>query len=137
MLVLGEKINRIGLAIPRVMLTESVPGKVYDLQIQIQGKATNEVELAKTLMAGLYSKFKAKVVYMAISDNTVEIQFEGSPFAWSAVIAYLPSIFTIFGIILIGISVYTVFASIPSWAWGLLAIGTIMLLVSPAVAKWI
>lgn len=136
MLKLGKR-SKIGLEIPSIMLTESVPGKMYALHIKVSGQATDEIELAKSLITGLYSKFKAKITYMAILSDHIEIQLEGSPFAWTAVAVYLPSILTVFGLVMIGIAIFTVFASIPSWAWGLLLVGTVIIVATPSVAKWL
>lgn len=132
-------VGKFGLEIPKETLTDSVPGKFYALSIDCSGTTSDDtaVQLAKALTKGLWEKFRAKVAYLAITPNRIDIQLEGSPFAWAALIAFLPSILTLFGIALIGIAVYTVFAAIPSWAWGVLAIGVIFIFAAPVAAKWV
>jgi hypothetical protein len=126
-------VGKIGAEIPKEILTASVPGKVYHLAIDYSGTASDEMELALALTKGLYDKFKAKVLYMSIDANSINVQLEGSPFAWALLIPWIPSILTLFGLTLIGIAVYTVLAAIPSWAWGLLAVGILSILVAPTV----
>jgi hypothetical protein len=126
-------VGKIGVEIPKEILTASVPGKIYHLVIDYSGAASDEMELALALTKGLYDEFKAKVLYMNIDENSINIQLEGSPFAWALLIPWIPSILTLFGLTLIGIAVYTVLAAIPSWAWGLLAVGVLSILVAPTV----
>jgi hypothetical protein len=39
------------------------------------------------------------------------------------------------GVIMVLLSVYSVLAAIPGWAWGLLAVGVVMILFGPKVAE--
>jgi len=133
-LELGTLVGKYVVEIPKELLTTSIPGKHYHIRMTTSG-VSNEQEVAKALINGLTTKFGAKVKYMRIVNGVVDVQLEGSPFAWAAVIIWLPSIFTLLGITLLGIAVYTVFASIPSWAWGVLAIGVVLILLAPSAGK--
>ena len=133
MLELGTMVGKVGLEIPRDMLTTSVPGKFYHLVIKYNGTIADETQLAIALAKGLWENFKAKVAYMSITSCCINIQLEGSPFAWALLIPWIPSILTLFGLTLIGIAVYTVLAAIPSWAWGVLAVGILSILLAPTV----
>lgn len=131
---LGTIVGKYVQEIPRELLTTSVPGKCYHIRIETVGIA-DEQQVADTLIQEFLTKFKAEVKYIRIENGVVDIQLEGSPFVWSAVILWLPSIFTLLGITLIGIAVFTVFAAIPGWAWGVLAIGIVFILLAPSASK--
>lgn len=134
MLELGKLAGTRLVQMPKEVLTTSVPGKVYHLTIKTKG-VSNEKEVAKTLIAGLYEKFKAKVIWMRIKDDIIDIQLIGSPFAWLALLAWLPAILTALGIVMILISVYSVVSAIPGWAWALLAVGVGIIFFGPKVAE--
>jgi hypothetical protein len=123
------------LEIPQEIWTDSVPGKLYELHVNYNGSTANELELAKQLSSGLSDKFGATLKYMEISNGQITVQLEGSPFAWSAVAAWLPSVLGLFGLVLIAIALFTVLFSIPSWAWGLLAVGGILIVVPPILMR--
>jgi len=116
------------------VLTDSVPGKVYHLTMETKGIA-NEEEVVKTLVSELYSKFKAKVIWIRIENGIIDLQLIGSPFAWLTLLAFLPTILAMLGVIMVLLSVYSVLAAIPGWAWGLLAVGVVMILFGPKVAE--
>jgi len=118
----------------RGVLTDSVPGKVYHLTIETKGIA-NEKEVAKTLVTELYNKFKAQVIWIRIVDGVIDLQLIGSPFAWVALIAFLPTILAMLGIVVVLISLYSVLAAIPGWAWGLLAVGVGLMLFGPKIGE--
>jgi hypothetical protein len=133
MLEVGKLVGTKLVEMPKEVLTDSVPGKVYHLSIETKG-VTNEEEVAKTLTSELYNKFKAKVVWMKIENGTIDIQLIGSPFAWLALLAWLPAILSVLGIVMVLVSVYSVISAIPGWAWALLAVGVGMMLFGPKIA---
>jgi hypothetical protein len=116
------------------VLTDSVPGKVYHLTIETKGIA-NEEEVVKTLVTELYNKFKAQVIWIRIDSGVIDLQLIGSPFAWLALLAFLPTILAMLGIVVVLISLYSVLAAIPGWAWGLLAVGVGLILFGPKLAE--
>lgn len=118
----------------REILTESVPGKVYHITIETKG-VIDEQQVVETLTTELYTRFKAKVIWMRIVDGVIDIQLIGSPFVWAMLLAFLPTILGILGIIVILISLYSVLAAIPGWTWGLLAVGIGMILFGPKLAE--
>jgi len=134
MLELGKLVGTKLMQMPKEVLTDSVPGKVYHLTIETKGIA-NEEEVAKTLVSELYSKFKAKVLWIRIENGTIDVQLIGSPFAWAALIAFLPAILSILGIVFVLVSIYNVIAAIPAWAWALLAVGVGLIFIGPTIAK--
>lgn len=120
--------------IPKQFLTESVRERVYHLHIETQG-ISDEREAALILTTELDARFRAKVIWIRIADGVIDLQLIGSPFAWVALIAALPSILGLLGILMILVSVYSVLAAIPSWAWGALAVGVILIIAGPTVTK--
>lgn len=71
--------------------------------------------------------------YGEVSDNKITIQISGSPFVWVALIAFLPQILSIVGVVIALISVYLLVSSIPNWVYGLGAVAIILLLVVPKI----
>lgn len=133
MLEAGKLVGTRLMEMPREVLTDSVPGKAYHLTIKTKGIA-NEEEVAEALVNKLYENFKAEVVWVKIENGVIDLQLIGSPFAWAALIAYIPLLLTLFGILLIGVAIYSVLAAIPSWAWGVLAIGVLLIFIAPTAA---
>ena len=134
MLEVGKLAGTKLVQIPKEVLTDSVPGKVYHLTIETKGIA-NEEEVAKTLVTELYNKFKAQVIWIRIENGVIDLQTIGSPFAWLALLAWLPTILAMLGIVMILVSIYSVIAAIPSWAWALMAVGVAVILFGPKVAE--
>ena len=132
MLEVGKLIGTRLVEMSKEVLTDSVPGKVYHLTIETKGIA-NEEEVAKTLVSELYSKFKAQVIWIRIYNGVIDLQLIGSPFAWFALLAWLPTILAMFGIIVVLVSLYSVLTAIPGWAWGLLAVGIGLMLFGPQI----
>jgi len=133
MLEVGKLVGTKLVEMPKEVLTDSVPGKVYHLTIETNG-VYNEEEVASTLTTELYEKFKAKVIWIRIENGVIDLQLIGSPFAWLALLAWLPTLLAILGIVMVLVSVYSVIAAIPSWAWALLAVGVAMILFGPKIA---
>jgi hypothetical protein len=81
------------------------------------------------------TRFRAKVVWIRISEDVIDVQLEGSPFAWAALIAFIPTILAILGVSVILVSVYSVVSAIPSWAWALLIVGVGLIFIGPTISK--
>lgn len=116
------------------VLTDSVPDKVYHISIDTKGAYWVD-DMVERLVAELYDKFKAKVIWIRIENNVIDMQLVGSPFAWVALIAFLPALLSIFGIVAVLISIYSVLSAIPGWAWGLAAVGVGLILIGPTLGK--
>lgn len=134
MLEVGKLVGTRLVQMSNVVLTDSVPGKVYHLTIETKGIA-NEEEVASVLTRELYDRFKAKVVWMRIKDGNIEVQLIGSPFIWAALIGFIPEILLLLGVVFVLVSVWNVIASIPSWTWALLAVGVGIIFLGPTIAK--
>jgi len=75
------------------------------------------------------------VLWIRANSPIVEIQVEGSPFAWSAVLPWISPAMSLIGVVVILVALYSVIAAIPSWAWGLLVLGIGLLFFSPYVGE--
>lgn len=112
----------------------ALPGELYQVEIQTEGVPNPQMAL-QTLISEL-NRFGAKTVYAYADSERIVLQLQGSPFAWAALIPFLPMILSGIGIVVIFIAVWFIFAEIPSWAWGALAIGLVMLFLFPAILEW-
>ena len=117
------------------VLTESVIGQIYELQLKTNGVPSPEVA-ASTLSKTLREKFNAKLLYFGVDGNIITIQVEGSPFAWNLLLVFLPEILVGLGIIVLFIMVYLVTSSVPSWQYGLMAFALALIFIAPgAISK--
>jgi hypothetical protein len=119
--------------IPSGMLTESVKGRTYELRIGTEGVPEPEKAL-ETLKAGLEERFDTEVVYGEVIDSVMLVQITGSPFAWGAILLFLPQILTAIGIVVTLISVYLIVSAVPTWVYALGAIGAVLVFVLPSLA---
>lgn len=123
------------LQIPKEMLTESVIGQVYELEIATEG-VSDPQETVNVLAAKIPEQFPtAEVLWVKVEDNTIRLQIRGSPFAWSALLLFLPQILVVVGVVIAFVAVYMVFQAIPSWAWALLVVGAGLIIFAPKIFK--
>lgn len=123
MIQFGRRVEGKLVAIPKDMLTESVPDAVYEVHVKTEG-IPNPEECAKHLVKELPAKVKGlKIIWIGFEGDTIKMQIVGSPFAWSLLLFLLPTILAIIGIVMVLVSVYSVITAIPTWAWALLLIG--------------
>jgi len=120
--------------IPTIVLTTSVPEKVYEIHIETYGVPSAE-DAVGLLVEKLYEEFKAKVVWAEVDNEMIKIQLIGSPFAWAALIPFIPVILGVLGISVVLVAVYAVFAAIPKWAYALIAVGVALIFVGPIVGR--
>ena len=59
------------------------------------------------------------------------MQIEGSPFAWSLLLVFLPEILVGLGIAVLFIMVYLVTSAIPSWQFGVTAFALALIFLGP------
>lgn len=133
-LILGEPVGRRLVQIPIESLTTSVEGKHYHIRIETEG-VIDEQKVADVLVNGLWSNFKAGVKYIRIDDRNIDIQLEGSPFEWAALLPWIPSILGAFGIVVTLIAVFGIISAIPRWAWATLTIGLVLLFFGPTIGR--
>lgn len=119
---------------PELSVKMALPGELYQVEIQTSGVPDPQSAL-ETLISEL-NGFGAKTVYAYADSERILLQLYGSPFAWAALIPFLPLILGGIGIVVTFIAVWFIFAEIPSWAWGALAIGLVMLFLFPTILEW-
>jgi len=127
MYTLGTKLSGQFEEIPSDMLTDSVEGQIYELHIATS-RVTNPEEVARVLLEKLPAKFHGlKIRYLEIGENNIVTQIEetGSPFAWAALLAFLPEILQLVGIAVFAVYIMLAVAFAPAWVGvvGVLGVG--------------
>jgi len=131
----GRMMGTQAVQIPKEVLTESVIGQIYELQIKTQG-VTDPRAAAVALSKGLRERFGAELLYFEVDGDIITIQIEGSPFAWAALLVFLPEILVVVGVVILFILVYLITSAIPSWKYGLIAVALVLIFIGPgAVSK--
>lgn len=133
-LTLGSSYGKMFIEIPKGMLTDSVPGVIYTLLIRTEG-ISDARSVINTLIPALEEKFNAKTTYISVGDRDMILQIEGSPFVWSLLIPFIPSILALIGIVVAFVSVWSVITAIPNWVYALAAIGVGLIFIGPTVGK--
>jgi len=133
----GKRVVGVTKYIPRAMLTESIPGAVYELEIRTNG-ITDEKAVIDLLREEMPKKFKGlRVLWIRIDDSVIRMQIMGSPFAWSLVLLWLPEILQMIGVIVALIAVFLVISQIPAWAWATLLSGVFLIYAGPKIGSYI
>jgi len=112
---------------------ETEKGKYYELHIDTDG-IPDPSKAVDTLIAGLRNR-GVETVWASADARRINIQVAGSPMAWAVLIPLIPTILSVIGVVVTLVVAYTIFAGIPNWAWGLLAIGLLFLTVIPTLIK--
>ena len=114
-------------------------GKIYEVEITVSPAMSAEKarEALQTLICGLAEEFHIKTIAATATENVIRLQIMGSPFSWATLLAWLPTILALIGLTMVGISVWNVIVSVPSWIWALLVIGTATFLIGPIIGEWI
>lgn len=129
---LGKMVGDQAIYMEKAMLTESVIGQIYELQLKTEGVETPEV-VAAVLSSKLKERFGATLLYFEVDDDIMTIQIEGSPFVWSQLLVFLPEILSVLGVAILFIMVYLVGSTIPSWQYGLGAAALTLLYLAPSI----
>jgi len=131
----GQKIPGSLVPLSQVALStgETEKGKYYELHIDTDG-VPDPRKAVEALIAGLRNQ-GVETVWASADARKINIQVAGSPMAWAVLIPLIPTILSVVGVVVILVVAYTIFAGIPDWAWGLLAIGLLFLTVIPTLIK--
>jgi len=122
--------------IPKDMLTDSVIGQKYELKIRTNGvpDPAATINLLATELPKQF--FDLKVLWINVEGDTITIQISGSPFAWPALLLFLPTILAGVGVIIVLIGVYLMFSAVPGWVFALVIIGGVLIFVGPKIGEW-
>jgi hypothetical protein len=113
-------------------------GSMYIIQLDVSSLTQDKaVEALNRLTAEMKTKFGIQTIYGKATKDKIYLLIKGSPFSWLALLAWLPAILALIGIILFGVSVWQAIAAIPSWVWATLIISGALILVGPAIGDWI
>jgi len=129
----GRKREGTLVAIPKEMLTETVPGAIYEIHIECD-KEPPPQETIHLITNELPKRVPVKIHYVEVQGKTVKIQLEGSPIAWELILSALPLILALIGVTILFIAVYNIFAGVPSWAWAMLVLGILLLWFLPGIS---
>jgi len=121
--------------LPPQLLTESVYGQKYRVKAKTQPIPPEKfAQAASLIQTELPKRVRGiKIHYIKVEPTQITIDVEGSPFPWSSLLATLPAILTIIGIIIILIAIYTLIAGVPGWVWALLIMGLVLLFLTPYI----
>jgi hypothetical protein len=122
--------------VPIQNLKVASKGSVYHLKLDVSTLTQDKaVEALNRLTSEMKSKFGIKTIYGKAEPNTIHLIIMGSPFSWLALLAWLPTILGLIGIILFGVSVWQAIAAIPSWVWACLVIGGALIILGPPLGE--
>jgi len=111
---------------------------MYIIHLNVSGFTREKAfEALSKLREGLEQKFGIRTLYAVADSNSIKMVIHGSPFSWLALLAWLPVILGLLGIVLFGVSVWQAIAAIPSWVWACLVIGGALIILGPAIGNWI
>lgn len=133
-LTLGKKPEGKLEYIPREILTESVPGQLYELHIRTE-TITDKEAVAQVLIKELPKIHGLTIQWIEISDEKIKVAITGSPFAWSALLLVIPQILSVIGVTVIMIGVFLLWAHVPGYVIGLIVVGALLLYIAPKI-KW-
>jgi len=104
-----------------VMSADSVKGCIYEVVIKTDKRVDDitAMEIANRLAYELPKKFNAELLYFESHGNYIIMDIKGSPFAWSALLAWLPEILMLVGLTVLMISVFLVVSSNPWLAFAM------------------
>ena len=112
---------------------ETEKGKFYELHIYTDG-----IPDPRRTIEGLIDGLRdhgVETIWARSDAESIQIQIAGSPIAWATLLLLLPTILSVLGVVVTLIAVYMIFSGIPSWSWGLLAVGLLLLAVLPKIIK--
>ena len=120
---LGTRVEGKRIPLPKdyLMSAGSVKGHVYEIVIKTDKRVDDitAVKVANKLAYELPKRFNAELLYFENFDNYIIIDVKGSPFAWSALLAWLPEILMLVGLTVLMISVFLIISSNPWLAFAM------------------
>lgn len=130
----GARLTGRYIPIPREKLVETIPGWTYEILIQTDKPAPPNT--INTFLTHFSQKLpQVKILWISVDGNQIRIQLQGSPIAWSTILALIGWILPLLGLTLILIAVWSVISAVPSWAWAALALGVTLILLTPTITS--
>jgi len=106
-------------------------GKIYEIHIDTDG-IPDPSKAVNALIGGLRNQ-GVETVWASADAKKIRIQIAGSPTSWPIILSLIPAILNVMAIAVVFIGVYMIVSAIPSWVWGLLAVGALFIYISPAI----
>lgn len=125
-------------------------GNVYQVDIEARGGILDADSVINFLLGKMneaYPELRVQWISVSTQKQTITLQFTPVPAQTlgfeprterlfvGAILAWLPSILTLIGIAVAGISIWNIIGAIPWWGWALLGTGIILLIFGPSIAK--
>jgi len=114
---LGTRVEGKRIPLPKDYLVsaDSVKGHIYEIVIKTDKKVDDitATEIASRLAYELPKRFNAELLYFENYDNYIIMDVKGSPFAWSALLTWLPEVLMLVGLAVLTISVFLIISSNP------------------------
>ena len=115
------------------------PGQYYQVDIDVEEPIINPAEVANFILNKIAEEHpEIQVTWIQASSSGVQVQFTTTPMktlSASTLIAWLPGILALLGLTVLLITVFDLMSRIPSYIWGLLIIGGILVLWGPQIGK--
>ena len=115
------------------------PGQPYQADIEVKEAIINPAEVADFILNKIAEEHpEIQVTGIQASSSGVQVQFTTTPLktlSASTLIAWLPGILALLGLTVVLITVFDLMSRIPSYIWGLLIIGGILVLWGPQIGK--
>lgn len=111
---------------------QPIPGCYYEIQVVTdRGVPENQIQTLITQIVNGFEQRGLTVQSVEVNDNQTAIQFRGSPFEWIEILSFLPLIFTLLGLAVLLLAIFNLITSIPTWVWGAIVIGSILIFAEP------
>ncbi|MEM2163709.1 MAG: hypothetical protein QW521_02230 [Desulfurococcaceae archaeon] len=131
----GRPVQAKRIHIPIHRLKVASKGGIYDIVIDVEEiDAEKGREALEKLMDSLWREHGIRTIYARAEPRVIMLEVMGSPFLWPIILLLIPQILSLIGITVLGITVYQVISSIPSWLIALMTIGVGLIIISPIVA---
>lgn len=121
-----------------VELTVGRRGAVYLLEVDVSEMSKEQAESAvRLLKSRIEGEVGAHVLYSVATRDKIYVMVKGSPFSWAMLLALLPMILMLVGVTVLGVSIWQIIASIPSWVWATLLMGLGLVIFGPPIGELI
>jgi len=138
----GEPVVGKTVPIPKTILSSysSVMGALYEVDMDVEVKDPSKLteENFEIVKQRLYEELHAKVKYFEVeeynSNYRAVMQLEGSPFAFTALVALLAELAPLIGLVVVGVVVYYIIKKHPLTTVALM-LGTVMLIGVPGFLR--
>lgn len=108
---------------------------MYVLQISASGLTRENAAEALEKAIEAVRRAGGRALYAVADSASIKVALHGSPFAWSTLLALLPTLLQLAGAAILGVTIWQVIASVPSWVWACLVIGAALLIFGPAIGE--